>query len=833
MMSQTNLSPSATKLLYFCLNFLCFKESMYFISARVSMGRGIFRILPLVILAGLFQACNNLKYLQDDEALLRKNSVEFTGDHKVEDRSNLSYELSTLSKQKPNRRFFGLYPMRLWFYNKSTQGDETGFKQWVATRIGEPPAVYDSVATTLTERSMEYYLNNKGYFDATVDSETRIRRRRARVRYIVDAGERYTIRSNKFVYEESRISRHSDKLESRSLLKPGSPVDRQLFDKERNNLTRLMRNEGYFEFYPNYIVFEGDSVGSKVDLTTYIQEDVSGRHRRFFIKDIYVHLNYNPLEYRPSRLDTVYVDGVHFIGFTKPGSEGEPELGIRIQPLMRSIRISRRKGFYRQGDYEETVRRLSALNVYRFVNVRFRYDGDNPASDSLNCMIYLTPGKKMEFGADLEVNTVSSTSLGAALGTAISLNYQSRNFFRGAEMFSVNLKGGVEYRLTRRDTISTNLFNQVDVGGQIGLTIPRFFPLPRRMVNDYYTTSVGMERSRLVLGWNYLSLLNFFTYSSMNASYSWDWYESRHKRWTVSVPSLGYFNPIRIEPAYQQILDRNVLLARSFDPIFYIGSEINWTYTGPTDDRGRSVFFNGNLDFAGPGVYTVERILQGMGFDTNIRLFGDLPYATYIKIHGDLRFYKRFGQRSMFATRSALGVGGPFGDARTMPYIKQFFVGGPNSIRGWRIRELGPGAYNDPNIDSIINFQPYQTGDVKLELSAEYRFDIYTFFKGALFLDAGNVWLLNEDEARLGAQLTFARLLDDIAVAGGVGFRFDYSLFVIRFDLGWKLRIPRTDEAGGTYWNYTRADDFFGSGGRLFGRFWREPELNLGIGYPF
>ncbi len=757
-----------------------------------------------------------MKYLPQDKALLRDNSIKIGSKEKIEDENNVLWELSNVNIVQPNRRFLGV-PLRLWLYNKSTRGDTTVFKNWVRRSLGEPPAILDSARTQASADAMENYMHNKGWFNATVTHETKIKNRKANVAYSIFPNGLYAIDSVNYNIEDENIKKLILNSKKESYLKKGKGISRQTFDLEKNRIVRELKNHGYYYFYPNYVYFEGDSTARSVDVTVNIANPDEGQHEPYTIGSIYVHTQYNPAAYLRQTLDTTLLNDLYFIHKKEPDklTIGEEDLGVDPTTILRAIRIKRHNKYYRIKEFDRTIFRLNNLAIYKFVSIK--YVENKRLGNVLDVVIQLTPGKKMSIGGDLEVSSVQNSVQSRGIGIGLGATYKNKNLLKGAEVFSVSPNLGFEY-----DFIQQN-FTTFDFGVETGVTFPQYFPLPWWVKPDH-TTRRGLEKTKVSLAYDYLSRFQFYTYSSLSTSYGIEWTEfyvpNKHN---IKFLTISYLNPISIDSSFQVILDRNQLLKNSFERQFIISPSYSLTFTGKPKPNGISFYANIEAEAAGTLVRGIDFIFNR---EKPFQLPGGTPYANFAKIELDGRFYKMFSRRHNFAARAAIGAGAAYWNSQAIPYVRQFFIGGPNSVRGWRVRDIGPGTYVDKDLRCQENYQPYQTGDLKLELSAEYRFLVYYYMEGALFLDAGNVWTIREDVNRPGSQIS-GRFLNELAVAAGYGVRFNFSFFVFRLDWGYPIRELRSYEDGGPYWKYRKAEDFVGF------HLGKSAEWNFAINYPF
>ncbi len=472
-----------------------------------------------------------------------------------------------------------------------------------------------------------------------------------------------------------------------------------------------------------------------------------------------------------------------------------------------------------------TKRRLASLGIYKFISIKAIKRKDE--TGIVDFKIFLPSKKKQVLGTDIELNTANNSTLNnTSIGTAVSLNYENKNLFKGAEILVTDLQGGVEFAI---NDPANRLFNSVDVSASAELKIPMFMdyigiyhlmnkikvlPTKRlRKMEETATTSIKV-------GYNYLNLRGFYNYNSFDATFGYNLKPDDQWRIKFNQTGVTYFNP-KTEPAFDAILEQNTFLKNSFGKRLFTGlffRDVQASFTGKP--KKNNVSYSTRLfgEISGMELLSINKIASS---NKEWTLF-DLPYASYLKFEVEQRYLKKITPRTAFAFRADVGIGVPYGFSTTVPYVKQYYVGGPNSIRAWSIRQIGPGGFNDEVANDPNNTLPfYQTGDLKMEMNLEYRFDMFWLLEGAIFMDIGNVWLIKEDTTRPNAKISknFAK---QFAVGTGFGFRFDFSYFIMRFDLGYPIKNNYKDETG-SYWKYHSLNEL---------RF-RDINFNLAIGYPF
>lgn len=807
------------------------------------------------ILALFISSCQVSKYVRDDEYLLKQNSLVIKGE--VDDRRLLAWELETLYKQIPNKRLLFVVP-REWFYFSTQQpGDTTSFDRWKRRTLGEPPVFYSDSLAQATADAMKYYLQYKGYYKAEVYPEDENKGEyKTHVSYIVTPGTPYIIDSVSLSSTDTRIHQLLQETRHRTFLQAGSGLDLQLFDQEKARITQELRNQGYANFYDGYVdqlEIDTNLVSGKANLYLQILPPFGDSiHRQFTIGRVAV---YPDFQQTKDDLPFVYRDTlIENLEYHLTNKKGQLDLNT----LQRAIYLKPGQ-LFSQEDYEKTNKRLSDLGVYSFV--RIRQTNDSILPQVLNFDIQLTPSLPIEIGADLDINYTNrngASGAGNLIGFSISPSLRNRNLFGGAEQLVSNISAGVELNTLR----SAQLWNTIDLSAQTSLYLPRFkdylgfwgglYKVPagkrKHLINPaFYESMRENATSRISASYNYLLILDWYRYNLINASYGYDFRRSRQARYLINHFSVDFLKPVLEEPFRQQ-LELNPFLERSFGQQVFVSllfRDLDYLYTSRVSRFGESHVINMRMEAAGTEIWAVNALYNEFALNPlTFRLGDTTDFSQYIKWEADLRFYKQYSQENSLASRLNIGLARPFGYTSDVPYVKQFFVGGPNSIRAWAPRSLGPGGYEEVVSGTPVsrnNNRYYQTGDIKLELSMEYRFTIFWIFKGALFLDAGNVWTFNRDDSRPGSEFLFRKktyLINDtpfvhypfykqMAVAGGLGLRVDLSFFIFRLDMGVKLRdpFPAIPTTGPVlerhFWNSFRG----------FGL--RDITFNLGLGYPF
>lgn len=802
----------------------------------------------------LLVGCNTTKYLGEGEMLLVKNEMVITDAKEIKNKGNLKYELETLYKQRPNTRFFFVVPRQWFYYRTNSPADTSGLKNWQRRRA-ELPAIFQDSLAEATRAQMVYYLNYLGHFRAEVSYEAVQRgEKKVRARYYVDPGELVIVDTIHFMSSDTAIHRKLQEISKETVFKRGMPLEGRLYDAERERIARYMRNNGYAYFYSNnFAPLDADTTDSAKQTILYLEVEPpfgETEHKKYYIGDISI----NP-QFEAAVPDSLYRDttiGAYLFRLRLP------DFLVRPQTIIRNIFITSGQ-LYSQEAYDQTVQQLSSLGVFRFVRIRMDADPFNP--QVLHLRIELTPNVKYEIGFDVEANYIDGYTLtgrGSLIGLSLSPTARNRNLFKGAELLVTNLNAGIEINLSQ---INTNaLWNSVELGLQNDLFFPKFvdylgiwkglnrIPIGKnKLINDdFYGVLQNKATTRLSSRYSYVFNFGFYETSIFNASFGYDVPRNPTTRYVFDHIGIDYLRPVT-QPAFDTILAANPFLERSFGKQLFVSlffREFNLTHNRRPNRFGESGYYGFKFELAGAEVWAVNALYNAFSLSQDTLRISGTDFSQYLRAEWDMRYYRDYSAKLSFASRFAIGAARPFGYTTDVPYVKQFFVGGPNSIRAWAARGLGPGGFLDTLSTSLTNrLLFYQTGDLKLEMSAEMRFPVFSRLKGAIFLDAGNVWTLRNDPARCGAQFLFRSrpgvncpehtpindaFYKQIAIGAGLGLRLDFTYFIFRLDLGLRLRNPRPvrnlmapNPREADYW-----EDFRGFG-------MRDINFNFGLGYPF
>lgn len=757
-----------------------------------------------IIIASIFIiGCSTTRHLTEDEKLYTGADVKIEPENKIPDRRAMRRELEEVLRPSPNDKFLGLFRHRLWFYTLAGEDAERGLRGWIRNRLGQPPVLLDHANPGNTSILMTNRLENLGYFHANVDYEIREKQRTANILYTVRPGRPYRINNIAFPEPDTELKENIGLTKEETLLSEGEIFRLSQLREERERIDVELKNTGFYYFNADYIRFRADStIGDhKVNLYLAVREDTPPEaRRRYRMGNIFVYPDYElDRDMTAAEPDTVFSHEKYII-----------QHDDRFKPHMFHRFIFLNPGeYYNRQDHVLTINRLMGLGTFRFVNMRFHRDEEAP-EPTLDTHIYLRPVTDRSLRAEFRAVSKSND----LAGPGFNVGYRNRNFLSGAELFTVDLHTSFE---TQVGGDRRGFLDQYHIGVETELQIPRIIsPIP-----VFVRESLFVPRTRIRLGYEVLDRIDELRLNSFSTRFGYVWMSGRHVRQELDPVGIHYVRSSIHDPEDVGI---DPATLRSLETQFIVGTTYSLYFNNQTDNRRRNhTYFNFNLDLSGNTLHLLQNLFRSEEAteDQPFTLFG-IPYSQFTRAEIDYRYYLRTGTKSSIVTRLITGVGVPYGNSTSMPYVKQFFIGGTNSIRAFPARSLGPGTLPPPDADgSRID----RTGDIRIETNLEYRFPLISIVRGAFFVDAGNIWMISEEEDRQGTQFNFDTFLGEFAVGAGFGIRLDASFFVLRFDVAFPLRKPYLP--AGERWV---VDDIDFSNSR-----WRSDNLtfNIAIGYPF
>ncbi|RTY99726.1 hypothetical protein EKM02_09360 [Flavobacterium sp. RSP49] len=759
-------------------------------------------LVSFLFFAMLASSCSNTRFLPEGELLYTGAEVTVEGkETSKKENKALKTALGEVVRPKPNSSILGLRP-KLYIYNLAgTPKKEKGWRYWLKTKVGEAPVLYSQVDLEYNKNVLQNFTENNGYFNTKTAADSTRHGKKATVEYLVKPAKQYKISAVKFPVDSAVISSAVRNTRLRSLLKKEEGYSLNTIKEERIRIDSRLKEKGFFYFNPDYLKVQVDSTVAdhQVDLIVKIKEETPKlAETPYKINKIIVYPNYS-ISSDSLKISIDTITKYNDLTIIDPENLFKPRIFDRALYF-------KKEDLYNRSDHNLSLNRLVNLGTFKFVKNQFKVS--DTLGNYLDAYYYLTPLPKKSLRMELLAKTNSANYT----GTELNLNWSNRNAFRGAELLTISAFGGVEVQVSGQN----NGFNVYRVGTEANLIWPRFIS-PFKL----NPSSGFVPKTKATLGYEFQNRTNLYSLQTFKGSFGYLWKENERKEHLLNVTEITYASPQNITNLYHEQIANNPSLEKVVEKQLLFGPSYSYTYTNTLQTRKKNTFYyKASLDLVGniAGLVSGANIRKG---DT-IKLF-DVPFSQFIKIEQDFRHYLKLGKESLLASRIIAGAGFTYGNSNEMPFIKQFFIGGTNSLRAFRARSLGPGSF-DGAAANTGTFLADQSGDLKLEFNTEYRTKIYGLVKGALFLDAGNIWLLNENPDKPGAKFS-KKFLNELAVGVGAGLRFDFSFLILRTDLAFPLRKPYLPN--GDRWVLDQIS--------LGNSAWRKENLvfNLAIGYPF
>ncbi len=756
-------------------------------------------LLIYILFAAVLWSCSANKYLPEGEKYFEGHETEYT-DNASKLPKDVKYYLQEDLKPESTRRFFLSRP-GTWMYQIMGEPEkEKGLRHWIKYKLGTEPTYLSKLNISKNSDIIQSKLKNNGFFRAEVDSRIDSTEHKASAVYIITLNEPYYFDSLKICSDSRNLC---SKIEKAHELDP-KIIEGKLFQKsklqeEREMVSTYFKNDGYFYFVPGLTFYEADSSDNNQHVKL-----------RYSVKD-------SLPEAAISQFRVTSVEVNLAAGSTNTETLGD-SLRVIIDPDRLYINPKKLKPFikitpgelYSRDDEEATLKQLNRLEVFEFVNIQYDVDTSGEAY-TLRAKLLANPRPKQSARAEVNLSTTSTNFTGPGL----QLEYYNRNLFRGAEKLRITGTGRYEKQL-RGDQKGLTAY---DLDIETALLFPRVsIPLFNADKSDGNVPSTKYR-----LQYRLYSQPDYYTQSSFGASFGYEWLSGNATTQNdLRVIGVDYVQLLKTSDRLEELFDEGILTRESFNDQLIVGPSYRITYAPPSE-KGKFIRFyvGGSLESAGNILYGIFNTTNSAKNEFDQYTIFNVPFAQYVRMQADFRTYYKLSKNNDLVIRQNIGVGIPYWNSSELPFSKQFFVGGASSLRGFQPRSIGPGTYINPDQSDDSYFD--QTGDILLEFNIENRFDMGGFFKGAVFLDAGNVWLKNASENRPGGEFAFNSFFSQLAVSAGVGLRIDVEFVLIRFDLGIPLRKPYEVNSP---WVVDQID---------FSKDWRKENLvlNIAIGYPF
>ena len=702
------------------------------------------KIVSTLIIVVTITACSASKFIPEGSYLL--DDVKIKSDTKNIETS----QLEPYIRQKGNSKWFSLFKVPLGTYALSGR-DTTKWINRKLQALGEGPVLFDSLQAEQTCNDLSNVLHGMGYIKAQVDyALKREKKKKVKVIYNLHPGKRYHISSINYDIQDKNIdSVLKNKKFHSTNLRIGMPFMVSVLDNEREQITDFLNNNGYVNFHKDFISYSADTISGStdIDITLHLHKFISGNgeeeteHKQYTIGKINYHANGD---------------------FDK--------IPLRKSVLEENTIIEAGK-LYNADELQKTYNRFGRLPIVKYTNIKFT---ERPDSNILDCNIGISTNK---------INSISfqpeGTNTAGDLGAAASLTYENRNIFRGAETFSIKLRGAFE-AITGLEGYQNQDYEEYSLEAK--LLFPRF--VVPFLSKKFKKQSTAM--SELTVSYNMQNRPEFHR-RVFTASWRYRWNDiSGKKSYKFDLIDLNYIYMPWISTTFKEeyldnVNNRNSILRYNYEDLFIMKLGFGMSFNN--GDEAYKI----NVETSGNFLSGISHLLGSKRNEDNQYTLFNIAFAQYVK--GDFDYTKiiMFDRNNSLALHAGLGIAYPYGNSKILPFEKRYFSGGANSVRGWSVRGLGPGKFKGTN--GAIDFIN-QTGDIKLDLNIELRSFLFWKVYGAAFINAGNIWTIRAYEEQPGGQFRFKDFYKQIAVAYGLGIRFNFDFFILRFDMGMKAINP-------------------------------------------
>ena len=721
-------------------------------------------------------SCSVNKFIPDKQYLLDEVDV-------VSDSKEVKPSLFTsYIRQNPNAKWFNLVkiPMRIYCISGK---DSSKWMNRFLQKIGDAPKIYDETIALKSQREIEKAVRNMGYMRAVVRLDTIINKNKLKLSYNIKTDSLYRINHIAYQIDDWMINELIMQDSVYSLLSEGMPFDVVALDNERQRITKLLQNNGYFKFNKDFIVYQADTVRNtfEVDLTMKLlpyrarKEDLPVSHKQYSIRNV----NFITID-DIARFDNDYqsYDSLFYKGLNIYYKDN-----VYIRPnVLANFNYINPGTLFSEQSVQNTYASMGRLRALKYTNVRFN---EVMGKDSmlLDANVLLSKNKDKSIAFEIE-----GTNSAGDLGAAASMTFQHKNLFKGSETFTFKVRGAYEAITGLEEGYENDDYQEYGI--ESTLNFPEFmFPFLSSAFKKKIraTSEVGVKFNS--------QLRPEFTRTLASASWSYRWTDKTRSQHRFDLLDVNYiyvpWKSNTFKAYLENLTDRNSILIKSYEDLLIVRMGYTFSYNSANNSQmignrnSYSVRFN--IEESGNLLYGASKLIHRRPKTDKGYVIANIPFAQYIK--GDFDFAQNLliDNRNSLVFHIGLGVAYPYGNSQALPFEKRYFSGGPNSVRGWSVRSLGPGSYK--GADGVVNYINH-TGDIKLDLNVEYRTHLFWKFNGAAFIDAGNIWNINTYEGQEEGTFRFDSFYKQIAVAYGLGIRLDLDYLILRFDGGMKAVNP-------------------------------------------
>lgn len=764
----------------------------------------------------LLSSCNSAKHVPEGKYLLDDVKININdSSHKVS-----KEQLITYIRQQPNNRMLWSAKFRLGLYNLSGKDSTKRWNKWMR-KLGEPPVIFDSLATQNDISQLKRALANAGYLSGEVQVKENVNadKRKIKLEYEITPGKPHVVSSMEYEFPNDTIGNLFTNDSSLFIINPGEPLDLTRLEIQRDAVVNHLRNNGYYAFGKENVTFNADTAAGSMDVNlkmTILPPKVSsaqdhmkfGSHSQYIIRKIYVIPNYNPTEISDIQkfeaTDTLVYKGINIL-------EGKKAY-LKPETIYDNCFIESGK-LYSAKEVNDTYAAFGRLSILKFINIRFIPTGKLGDFGLLDAYILLSPGKSQSFSAELE-----GTNSEGNFGVAAALHYSHRNIGNGSETLSTKVRGAYEALNGNIHDLIHNRY--LEFGGEVGILFPKF---KAPFLQESFKRKIKAS-TEFNISMNYQERPEYTRLIS-TAGWNYKWTEEQYHRRHIFTPlDINYvYLPESTNDFLNLIAPDNPLLRYSYEDHFIMRMGYSFYQTNKPKDSPvsqkymRDIYtLRANAEIAGNLLFAISSLTSHRSdFHENpYEIFG-IRYSQYAKVDADFSYLHILNERNSLAWRVGGGIGVPYGNSSILPFEKRFYGGGANGVRGWDVRTLGPGRF--PGTNSVSDFIN-QCGDIRMIFNVEYRPKLFWIVEGAFFIDAGNIWTIHNYSNQPEGFFRFKSFYKQLAVAYGVGIRLDFNYFLLRFDMGMKAHNPAINQES---WPIAHPN-------------WkRDHSFHFSIGYPF
>lgn len=765
------------------------------------ISHSIFILLLLIVIA----ACTSTKYVPDGKYLLDKVRIQ----EDVQDVN--SSDLRTYIHQNSNSKWFSLFKTQLYIYNMSGR-DTTKWINRALRKLGDAPVIYSEEETKRTQKELTLAMQNLGYLGANVNCETETKKKKLILTYDIRAGRPYILHHYSIDINDTTIMGYIKRSSERSLIHDGMVFNINSIDAERQRIASILNNHGYYRFSKEFITFTADSVRDthQMDLTLHLlpfpssEKYKAAPYRQYQVDSVKFITDFDMMQSMPTKGASIVNDSIHYLGYPIYYKD---KLMLRPKVLLDNLYYEQ-GALYNEREVQRTYSSFGRLSALKYSNIRFVENKND--STRLNSYVLLTPAKSKSISFEVE-----GTNSAGDLGAAASVSLQHRNLFKGSEVLMIKLRGAYE-AISGLEGYSNTGYTEYGI--ETSLNFPRFlFPF---LSKDFRKRS--RASTELALRYNY-QVRPEFSRTILSSSWSFKWSQRQRIQHRIDLIDISYIYLPKISDTFRNLYieqGKNDIFEYNYSSRFIFRMGYSYIYNslgrGSTNNTiaANSYSIHLNLESAGNFLYLISKLTNLQKNSEGEYSIFKIRYAQYLK--GDIDYVRNMtiDHRNTLAFHAAFGIAVPYGNAKTIPFEKQYFSGGANSVRGWGVRELGPGSF--PGDGNYLN----QSGDIKFDTSLELRSRLFWKLRGAVFVDAGNIWTVRSYDIQPGGQFKFNKFYKQIAVAYGLGLRMDFDFCVLRFDGGMKGINPEYSSGRNRY-------------PIAHPKFSRDFTFHFAVGYPF